>query len=222
MIQHAAAKRAGHEFIISTSVRCPGPGGLSHPVLHMQHMIPQLTNVVKNSPRKGIMLFSFQASFQKQNYSFLRDNRFSRLEHRDRVRCKFHQAQLIRIGLESILTLVPFSQPVTHGRHWGRPASKRKPENGHRTSDVKWVWWCLCLSCLHRPLPTNTVTGQILSRSRRPNGNYRTDSDAACLGASLPKAGERLFLSVPICPSITKDGLSIEENICFRNIQVPN
>lgn len=49
-------------------------------------------------------------------------------------------------------------------------------------------------------MPTNILTGQILSRSKRLNGNYRTDSDAAFLGASLPKAGWKPFSKSPYLP----------------------
>lgn len=34
MIQHTAAKRGGHEFIISSCVRGLGPADLSYPTLH--------------------------------------------------------------------------------------------------------------------------------------------------------------------------------------------
>lgn len=163
------------------------------------------------------MLFSSQSSFWRQNYSFLWDNRFSRLEHPDRVHCKLHQAQLMQIGLESILTLVPFSQPVTHG---DTGEGLQQKEARKWTKDIRCeMGMIVSVSLMPTPTSANKYhNSTALKQNQQTEGELQNRILMQPLQKphSLPKAGESLFSRVPIRPSITKDCLLMEENFVLE------
>lgn len=133
MIQHAAAKWAGHEFIISTSLRCLGPGGLL-PCTACITYDTVINKFVKHSLMKGMIFFLLRRASRKKIIQYYETTGLQGWTTLTMCSCKLPQAFLVQmIRLELVLTLVPFSQ--LHKRQWGMDWSKRKPENGQRKPD---------------------------------------------------------------------------------------